>query len=300
MKKGYNTAFTFSNLAANKIPTSELVKIMNDNGEKPDLLRFSGGSLSFKYDISAKDYGDAKSNKHLNIINPKNYIHNFIELIKGLKHTPKIIYCLNLHPFLVDKKYDTIENCLLPLVFFKESLGENSVETIELGNELYLYFIKNIQLYIELCEILIPKIRSIFPNALISVPTEGCISARGQEWNKKVMSIKGIDGISPHHYLNDLKSADDVNEYIKKISFLINKKMEITNLKIICTEYGFEYTGLSLLDYSKEKEAIIISKMEANFEKLNYDTIIFHTLLMNKKSMWGKYIIEQNEICLRK
>ena len=74
MKKGYNTAFTFSNLNASKIPISELIKIMNENKDAPELLRFSGGSLSFQYDISAEGYGDPKTNKHESIINSKNFI----------------------------------------------------------------------------------------------------------------------------------------------------------------------------------------------------------------------------------
>ena len=297
MKKGYNTAFTFSNLNNNRIPITNLIKIMNDNKENPSLLRFSGGSLSFQYDISNEEYGNSNTNKYENFVNPKNYIYDFIELVKGLINMPKIVYCLNLHPFLITKKFDTIENCLFPLKFFKEKLGNDSVVTIELGNELYMYFIKDVKFYVELCELLIPKIREIFPNALISAPTESYKSRRGNKWNMNIMKIKGLDAISPHYYINTIKEANDITEYTKKISYIENSKIIKIDKKVCCTEYGFKYEKLLKFNYQREKT--IIDIMENQFKILNYTLIIYHTLLMNDKSNWGKYIVKNKLIELR-
>lgn len=98
MKKGYNTAFTFSSLKDNGLSPINLAYEINKNNEKIDLLRFSGGTLSFDYDISADAYGNAKTNKYLVKANPKNFIFDYIDLVNRLDHKPKTVYCLNLNP----------------------------------------------------------------------------------------------------------------------------------------------------------------------------------------------------------
>lgn len=75
-----------------------------------------------------------------------------------------------------------------------------------MGNELFMHFSVKAKIFIDLCNFLIPKIKEICPNALISLPVEGCNSNRGNDWNRRVNRwIVGFDAISPSSYIDDLK-----------------------------------------------------------------------------------------------
>lgn len=290
MKRGFNTAFTFSTIFENGSNEIKFADYLNKQGEKIDLLRFSGGTLSNEYDISSDGYGN-KKNKHLNICNPKNYIYNYVNFVKLLNHRPKTIYCLNIHQLFKDIK--TLENCLLPLKELVRLLGD--VYAVELGNESFMYFSRNKNKYTYICNLLINEIRKIAPNALISAPTEGCNSNRGNEWNKMVNRLP-IDAISPHFYVNDLNLLD--KEFIGKISILENGKYLRMNHKVICTEYNYKFVDGTAKSIPKETSQKIVKKMDQKAVEMNFDSMLYHSLLQESKNVYSKFVLS-NDYALR-
>jgi len=299
MLEGYNTAYTFSSLFDNGLNTLHLADIINKNNEQIDLLRFPGGTLSFDYDISSDGYGETGKNKHSVIRNPKNFIYNYIDLVQQLKFKPRTVYCLNLHPFFKDKNLNKWENCLLPLKVLKEKLGEDNIYCVELGNEIFMHFAKKTGFYIEICNFLIPRIKEILPNVIISVPTEGCNSNRGNDWNKRVSKIKDISAINPHFYINDLNLID--REFIAKTSILdMGTFRGLTNhLKVICTEYNYKFQEGSTKLFTREIQNEIVSKMLFKAKELNFDSMLYHSLLQEDKYKYSKYSIRNKQINLR-
>lgn len=292
--EGYNTAYALSALYDNGLNTLHLADIINKNNERIGLLRFPGGTLSFEYDISSEGYGEIGKNKYSILRNPKNFIYNYIDLVQQLKFKPRTIYCLNLHPFFKDKNLNKWENCLLPLKVLKEKLGEDNVYCVELGNETFMHFAKRIGFYVEICNFLIPKIKEILPNVIISVPTEGCNSNRGNSWNKKVSKIKGIGGINPHFYINDLKLLEQ--EFIGKTSTLDSGRYTPIDLKIICTEYNYKFVEGSAKTILKSVSDNVVSKMLELATKRNFDAMLYHSLLQEAKYFYSRYKVKDNQI----
>ena len=286
MKKGFNTAFTFSTIKEKGSNEVKFADYLNKQNEKIELLRFSGGTLSNEYDISSDGYGN-KKNKHLDICNPKNYIYNYINFVKLLNYRPKTIYCLNIHQLFKD--ITTLENCLLPLKELVRLLGD--VYAVELGNESFMYFSNNKNKYVYICNLLISEIRKTAPNALISAPTEGCNSKRGNEWNKMVKTLN-IDAISPHFYINDLNLLDQ--EFIGKTSILENKKYKKLDFKVICTEYNFKFQIGNRKTANKETTKNIVQAMERKAVDMGFDAMLYHSLLQEPKFSYSKYIINQD------
>ena len=298
MKKGYNTAFTFSSLKDNGLSPIHLAYEINKNNEKIDLLRFSGGTLSFDYDISADAYGNAKTNKYLVKANPKNFIFDYIDLVNRLDHKPKTVYCLNLNPMIESGDFSNWQNCLLPLKILNENLGNDNIYCIEMGNELFMHFYHKTKVFIDLCNFLIPKIKEICPNALISLPVEGCNSNRGNDWNRRVNRwIVGFDAISPHFYINDLKLLNQ--EFLGKTTYLNKGTFTPLNGKVICTEFNYKYNQGTTKLATKEICADIVDKMLNLATELNFDTMLYHSLLQESKYKYSKYIVKNKLIELR-
>jgi hypothetical protein len=283
MKRGFNTAFTFSTIFENGSNEIKFADYLNKQGEKIDLLRFSGGTLSHEYDISSDGYGN-KKNKYLNFCNPKNYIYNYVNFVKLLNYRPKTIYCLNIHQLFKDIK--TLENCLLPLKELVRLLGD--VYAVELGNESFMYFSRNKNKYTYICNLLINEIRKIAPNALISAPTEGCNSNRGNEWNKTVNKLQ-IDAISPHFYINDLALLNQ--EFIGKTSILENGIYSKMDFKVICTEFNFKFQIGNRKTANKETTKNIVQMMERKAVDMGFDAMLYHSLLQESKFSYSKHIL---------
>lgn len=286
MKKGYNTAFTFSTIFNKKSNEIKFADFLNKQGEKIDLLRFSGGILSFTYDISSPEYGSEK-NQYLEICNPKNYIYNYINFVKSLNYRPKTIYCVNMHPLFCD--ITKIDAVLLPLKELVRNLGD--IYAVELGNESSFHFSDKMDIYSEICKKLIEKIKKIAPNALISVPTEGCTSKRGNTWNKMVSKLT-IDAIVPHWYIDSIKKID--YEFIRKISIIEDKKMVRMPFKVLCTEYNFEYKKYFQKRVSEIEKKNIVNAMENKGIDLGFDCMLFHSLLCDESVQYSRYIINSD------
>jgi hypothetical protein len=293
MKSGYNTAFTFSTIFERNSNELKFADFINKQNEKIDLLRFSGGTLSFDYDISADGYGNKETNKYLPTVNFKNYIYKYILFVQLLKHTPKTVYCLNLHPLFKD--ITKIDNCLLPLKELVRILGHENIYAVELGNESFMYFSNKKKQYFTICNLLINEIRKIAPNALISAPTEGCNSKRGNEWNKMVNRLP-IDAISPHFYVNDLNLLD--KEFIGKVSILENGKYLRMNHKVICTEYNYKFVDGTAKSIPKETSQKIVKKMDQKAVEMNFDSMLYHSLLQESKNVYSKFVLS-NDYALR-
>lgn len=298
LKRGYNTAYALSSLKDNGLFPIHLAYEINKKREQIDLLRFPGGTLSFDYDISAPYYGNAKTNKYLAKVNPGNFIFDYIDLVKYLDYTPKTIFCLNLNSMIESGDFSDWQNCLLPLRVLNENLGNENIYCVEMGNELFMHFYHKTKIYIDLCNFLIPKIKEICPNALIAVPTEGCHSNRGNDWNRRVNRwIVGFDAISPHFYINDLKLLNQ--EFTGKTSYLDKGKLTPLKGKVICTEFNYKYNQNKTKLETKEICQDIVDKMVNLATELNFDAMLYHSLLQESKYKYSKYIVKNKLIELR-
>jgi hypothetical protein len=181
----------------------------------------------------------------------------------------------------------------LPLKELVRLLGD--VYAVELGNESFMYFSRNKNKYTYICNLLINEIRKIAPNALISAPTEGCNSNRGNEWNKMVNRLP-IDAISPHFYVNDLNLLD--KEFIGKISILENGKYLRMNHKVICTEYNYKFVDGTAKSIPKETSQKIVKKMDQKAVEMNFDSMLYHSLLQESKNVYSKFVLS-NDYALR-
>lgn len=340
MKRSYNLAFgmkSISNLAAAlnkkalKDPsikltdgTEELAFILNN--EKPiDSFRFPGGTISFEADISAEGDGDRKTNKYTLTPNPKNYLYLYAKLVSKLKYKPKTIICLNLYRHLAQKNHlDGTENTLLYLSEAVRLLGAENIYAVEMGNELFMHtvcngikgaltsinraaFNKATQRYRELCDLLIPQITKICPNAIICVPVEGCMSERGNEWNKSVTQINGVTGICPHFYCISIKNVEEelplkTSIRIKEGNTSIIKSLQ-PKFKVLVTEYNYKFGSYgeeNKIIFGTEKHYEVIKRIQSLGIEMGFDTGCFHSLLQEiPAKVYGQFVIHEGKIVKR-
>ncbi len=337
MKKSYNLAFSMksiSNLASalnKRVLKDSSIKLTDGTDEFAEILnkelpidsfRIPGGTVSFEADISAEDDGDQKTNKYTLIPNPKNYLYLYAKLIKKLDNKPKTIVCLNIFRLCTLSNFlDGTENTLLYLKEAVRLLGSENIYAVELGNELYMHkacngilgnlsnrnrasFTKAMQKYQAICNYLIPEIKKICPYAIICVPVEGCMSERGNEWNKGVIQIKEVTGICPHFYCDSIKNVDEELRLKTSIRVKDEKKTTIQSLqskfKILATEYNYKFGSFGKENksiFGTEKHYQVINRIQTLGTEMGFDTGCFHSLLQEiPAKVYGQFVIQDNKI----
>lgn len=328
MKRSYNLAFAMKSISNLNVKltdgTDEFAAVLNN--EKPiDSFRIPGGTISFTSDISAEGDGNEKTNEYTLIPNPKNYLYAYARLVAKLKFKPKTIVCLNIYRLCELPNFlDGTENCLLYLREAAMVLGAENIHAVELGNELFMHracngilgnltnrnrsaFNKAMQKYQAICNFLIPEIKKICPYTIVCVPVEGCMSERGNEWNKGVTQIKGVTGICPHFYCDSIKNVEEELPLKTSIRIKEGKKTTIQSLqpqfKVLATEYNYKFgdfgeSNKSIFGTSKHYD--VISRIQYLGTQMGFDTGCFHSLLQEiPAKVYGQFVIQGGKILKR-
>ena len=202
--------------------------------------------------------------------------------------------------------------------------GSENIYAVELGNELFMHnectnirgnltnrnrasFNKAMLKYQTICNYLIPKILELCPNTIICVPVEGCMSERGNEWNKGVTQIKGVTGICPHFYCNSIENVEQELPLKTSIRIKEGNKLVVKSLqpqfKVLATEYNYKFgdfgeSNKSIFGTSKHYD--VINRIQSLGTQMGFDTGCFHSLLQEMPAkIYGQFVIQDEKIVKR-